>query len=280
MISENCTMEEKIDLVAESNRIIESASIYNKTPMHYCKGCTHKSVHHQIVSVIDELKISEQVTGIAPVGCSSYIMKYFDVDMLAGPHGRAPAMASAIKALTDRIVFTYQGDGDIAAIGTSEIFHAAVRAENITVIYVNNATFGMTTGQSSPTSLLGQITRTDKTGRDEGYPFDLTKALATMPGVRFAQRTSCNTKENMKMTREAIKKAFTNQIKYNEGLNIVEVMAICPPALKKDVVASNQWMNDDLLSVYETGVLHQYDIEVLADESSGVELVDGEPNEV
>lgn len=245
------------------NSNIQSVAV--DTPMHYCAGCTHKSVHHQIASVIDELGIADQVTGIAPVGCSSYIMKYFNVDILAGPHGRAPAMASAIKALSNRIVFTYQGDGDIAAIGTAEIFHAAVRADNITVIYVNNATYGMTTGQSSPTSIIGQVTRTDKKGRSSGYPFDITRALAGMPGVRFAERTSCNTKENIEKTRNAIKKAFLNQMKYTEGLNIVEVMAICPPALKKDVADSNIWMIEDLLDVYETGILHQYDTEILTD---------------
>lgn len=242
-------------------------SVATTAPMHYCQGCTHKTVNNLLISVIDELGIADRVTGIAPVGCSSYLMNYMRVDVLAGPHGRGPAMATAIKALSNRIVFTYQGDGDMAAIGTAEIFHAAVRADNFTVIYVNNATYGMTTGQSSPTSLVGQVSRTDKGGRQSGYPFDITALLARMPGVRYVERTSCNTADNVAATRAALVKAFRNQMENDSGLNIVEVMAICPPALKKDVIGSNAWLNNDLLDVYASGVLHPSDLGVLRNEA-------------
>lgn len=248
------TMTDKMPSVASSN------------PMHYCQGCTHKTVNNLLVDVIDEMGIASRVTGIAPVGCSSYLMNYLNIDVLAGPHGRGPAMATAIKALTDRIVFTYQGDGDMAAIGTAEIFHAAVRADNFTVIYVNNATYGMTTGQSSPTSLIGQKTRTDKGGRDSGNPFDIAYLLSKMPGVRYVERVSCNSAENVARAKLAIRKAFDNQIKYTSGLNIVEIMAICPPALKKSVVDSNMWLNDDLLDVFHPGLLNDQDLGVMRDE--------------
>ncbi|MCA8350739.1 thiamine pyrophosphate-dependent enzyme [Burkholderia cepacia] len=246
---------------------IQTASVSSGNLMHYCQGCTHKTVNNILADVIDDLGIAGRITGIAPVGCSSYLMNYLNVDILAGPHGRGPAMATAIKELTNRLVFTYQGDGDMAAIGTAEIFHAAVRANNFTVIYVNNATYGMTTGQSSPTSLLGQKTRTDKNGRDSGNPFDIAMLLSKMPGVRYVERVSCNSAENVEKTRAAIRKAFENQMAFDSGLSIVEVMAICPPSLKKSVADANVWLHDDLLDVYYPGLLSERNLGVLCDGS-------------
>lgn len=228
--------------------------------MHYCSGCTHRIVHAQLVSVIDQLGIAGDTIGVAPVGCASYLMKYFDIDVVGGPHGRAPAIATAIKRLTKKFVFTYQGDGDLAAIGTAEIFQAAVRAENISVIYVNNATYGMTAGQSSPTTLIGQITKSAKQGRrveEDGYPFDITRLLAQMPGVGFAARAACDTPENTLNTRTLIERAFRHQLEGRGGLAIVEVLAICPPALGLNVPESSRWLHYDLRPEFPLGVMRE-----------------------
>lgn len=241
---------------------MEQQSVLITKSMHYCPGCTHRTIHHMLASVFDELNLGPDLIGIAPVGCASYLMKYLDIDIVAGPHGRAPAMATAIKRLTKKVVFTYQGDGDLASIGTGEIFHAAVRGEGLTVIYVNNASYGMTSGQVSPTSLIGQYTKTSKNGKDIqqfGYPFDIMKSLSTLPGVLYAERVACNTKENMNRARQAIKKAFLNQMNNEKGLSIIEILAICPSSLRMSVPDSNRWLENKMSETYPLMVLKDTD---------------------
>lgn len=185
-------------------------------PMHYCPGCTHGIIHRLVAQAIDDLDIEGKAIGVASVGCSVFAYNYFSCDMQQASHGRAPAVATGIKRnLPDRIVFTYQGDGDLAAIGTTEIVHAAARGENITVIFVNNAIYGMTGGQMAPTTLSGQVTLTTPYGRraKEGYPIRMSEMLATLDGVRYIERVSVHDPKHIMTASKAIKKAFENQIK-------------------------------------------------------------------
>ena len=202
-----------------------------EAPTHYCPGCGHGIVHRLICEIIDELGIREKVIAVAPVGCAVIAYDYWNFDVTEAAHGRTPAVATGIKrVLPDRVVFTYQGDGDLAAIGTSEILHAANRGENITVIFVNNGVYGMTGGQMAPTTLIGQKTQTTKKGRDvkrDGFPFKILEMIALLEGVKFVERTAIHNPKNILRTKKAIKKAFEIQIK-NEGFSIVEVLAMCP----------------------------------------------------
>ncbi len=225
--------------------------------LHYCPGCTHGVIHKLVAEVIDELGIEGKTIGVAPVGCSVFAYNYFECDMQQAAHGRAPAVATGIKrANPDNVVFTYQGDGDLAAIGTAETIHAATRGENITVIFVNNAIYGMTGGQMAPTSLVGQITQTTPYGRKtetQGYPIKVCEMLSTLEGTAYAERVSVDNIKNIKKAKAAIKKAFENQIN-KKGFSIVEVLSTCPTNWGLSPVEALDWLRDNMMDVYPLGV--------------------------
>jgi 2-oxoglutarate ferredoxin oxidoreductase subunit beta len=224
---------------------------------HYCPGCSHGIVHRIIAECIDELEIEGNCIGVAPVGCSVFAYNYFNFDMMQAPHGRAPAVATGIKRVNEEnIVFTYQGDGDLAAIGTAETVHAATRGENLTVIFINNAIYGMTGGQMAPTSLPNQITQTTPYGRDvntAGYPVKVCEMLSTLDGVAFAQRVAVDCVKNVNKTKKAIKKAFQNQID-KKGFSIVEVVSSCPTNWGLSPMESLKWLRENMLPYYPLGV--------------------------
>ncbi len=226
-------------------------------PEHYCPGCGHGIVHRLVAEVIDELGIEGKTIGVAPVGCAVFAYDYFECDMQEAAHGRAPAVATGIKRVhPDKVVFTYQGDGDLAAIGTAETVHAAARGENITVIFINNAIYGMTGGQMAPTSVLGQITQTTPYGRtveNQGYPIKVCEMLSNLDGVALAQRTTINSVKAIRETKAAIKKAFENQIN-KKGFSIVEVVSTCPTNWGKTPVEAMKWLEENMLPVYPLGV--------------------------
>lgn len=201
------------------------------TPTHYCPGCTHGIIHRLVAEVIDEMGIEGETVGVCPVGCAVMAYDYFNCDMIEAPHGRAPAVATGVKRANPELsVFTYQGDGDLAAIGTCETMHAAARGENITVIFVNNTIYGMTGGQMAPTTIPGQVTQTTPFGRDpksQGFPLKMCEILAQLDGTALAQRVSVDSPANIKEAKAAIRKAFDNQ-KHKRGFSIVEVLSTCP----------------------------------------------------
>lgn len=225
--------------------------------MHYCPGCGHGIVHRLIAETVDELDIEGQTIGIASVGCSVMNYDYFNFDMIQAPHGRAPAVATGAKrVLPDNVIFTYQGDGDLAAIGTAEIVHAATRGENLTVIFINNAIYGMTGGQMAPTSLPGQVTQTTPFGRDvnlAGYPIKVCELLSTLDGVTLAQRVSIDCVKNVNEAKRAIKKGFKNQIN-NQGFSIIEVISSCPTNWGMRPIDSLTWVRENMLKYYPLGI--------------------------
>ncbi len=200
-------------------------------PLHYCPGCTHGIVHRLVAEVIDELGIEGKTVGVAPVGCSVFAYNYFNCDMIEAAHGRAPAVATGVKrADPDNIVFTYQGDGDLASIGTCETVHAAARNENITIIFINNTIYGMTGGQMAPTSLPGQITQTSPYGRDVntvGLPIKVCEMLSQVDGASYLERVAVNNVKNVRNAKKAIKRAFQNQLE-GKGFSLIEVLSTCP----------------------------------------------------
>lgn len=224
---------------------------------HYCPGCTHGIIHKLVAQVIDELDCEGRTVGIAPVGCAVMAYDYYACDMIEAAHGRAPAVATGLKrALPDNLVFTYQGDGDLAAIGTAELIHAATRGENITIIFVNNAIYGMTGGQMAPTTLPGQITQTTPGGRDvnaAGFPIRVCELLSSLTGVAYAQRVSVDTVPNIQKAREAIKKAFLCQ-EEKKGFSIVEVLSTCPTNWGLEPAEALQWLRDNMIPYYPLGV--------------------------
>ena len=226
-------------------------------PLHYCPGCTHGIIHRLVAETIDELGIEGKTIGIAPVGCSVFAYNYFNCDMIEAAHGRAPAVATGAKrANPDRILFTYQGDGDLAAIGTAETVHAATRGENITVIFVNNAIYGMTGGQMAPTTLPGQVTQTTPYGRDPqiaGYPVRICEMLSALDGVALAQRVSVDSVPHIRDAKKAIRRAFENQIN-KRGFSIVEVISSCPTNWGMEPVKALEWLRENMLPYYPLGV--------------------------
>ena len=226
-------------------------------PMHYCPGCTHGIVHRLVAEVIDELGVEGNAVGVASVGCSVMSYDYFNCDMVQAPHGRAPAVATGIKrAKPENVVFTYQGDGDLAAIGTAETIHSATRGENITVIFINNAIYGMTGGQMAPTTLPNMVTQTTPYGRDvntAGYPIRVCEMLSTLDGVALAQRVTVDCVKNVINAKKAIKKAFQNQIE-GKGFSTVEVVSTCPTNWGMSPFEAIQWLRDNMLPYYPLGV--------------------------
>ena len=227
-------------------------------PTHYCAGCGHGIIHRIIAEVIDELAIRERIIAIAPVGCAVLAYDYWNFDTTEAAHGRCPAVATAIKrTMPDNIVFTYQGDGDLAAIGTAETVHAANRGENITVIFVNNGVYGMTGGQMAPTTLIGQRTATTQHGRNaacDGYPLKILEMLAVLEGVCYLERTSVESPQNIIKTKQAIKKAFKNQIE-NKGFSMVEVLSMCPTYTGRSIESSIKWIKERVSKDYPLDVL-------------------------
>ena len=226
-------------------------------PLHYCPGCTHGIIHRLVAEAIDELGIEGRTVGVASVGCSVMAYNYFACDMIQAAHGRAPAVATGAKrANPDNIVFTYQGDGDLAAIGTAETVHSAARGENITIIFVNNAIYGMTGGQMAPTSLPGQVTQTSPYGRDvkvAGYPVKVCEMLSQLDGATYLERVAVNNVKNVKNAKRAIKKAFENQVN-GLGFSLVEVISTCPTNWGKTPEAALEWVEEKMSPYYPLGV--------------------------
>ncbi len=233
--------------------------------LHYCPGCTHGIIHRLIAEVIDELDIEGITIGVSPVGCAYNNYEYFNCDMVQAAHGRAPAVATGIKRVhPDNYVFTYQGDGDLAAIGTAEIVHAANRGEKITTIFVNNAIYGMTSGQMAPTTLLGQVTTTSPYGRKpelHGYPVKVCEMLSTLEGAVYIERTSVHDVKNIKNTKAAIKRAFEVQ-KANKGFSMVEVLSTCPTNWGLNPIDALKWLEENMLPFYPLGIYKGKDLEV------------------
>ena len=227
------------------------------TPMHYCPGCTHGIVHRLLCEVLDEMGIEGETIGVCPVGCSVFAYNYFNCDMIEAPHGRAPAVATGVKRSNpDKYVFTYQGDGDLAAIGTAETVHVGARGENIVVIFINNTIYGMTGGQMAPTTIPGQVTQTTPFGRDTelaGYPIRVCEMMATLSGTALAQRVAVDTVPHIRETKKAIRKAFENQ-KEKRGLSIVEVLSTCPTNWGMTPLEAIKRLQDECIPYYPLGV--------------------------
>ncbi len=234
-------------------RIFGNPEALQETPTHYCPGCGHGIVHRLIAEVIDEFKIRENTVCVCPVGCAVFAYNYFNVDTIQAAHGRAPAVATGVKrSWPEKIVFTYQGDGDLAAIGTAEIVHAACRGENITTIFINNAIYGMTGGQMAPTTLLGQKTETTPEGRDpkkHGYPIKMSEMLSVLDGTSYITRTSVSNPANVIKTKNAIKKAFEMQLN-GKGFSMVEVLSHCPTNWGMKPLESIKWVDEKMIPVF------------------------------
>lgn len=232
--------------------VIQRPKALTGAPFHYCPGCTHGIVHRLVAEVIDELGIQDKTIGIAPVGCAVLAYNYFDCDMQEAAHGRAPAVATGIKrVLPDRVVFTYQGDGDLASIGTAEIVHAATRGEKITTVFINNAIYGMTGGQMAPTTLPGQRTTTSPRGRDvesAGYPIRVAELLSSLSGVAYISRVSATSPANVTKAKRAVRKAFETQIQ-GKGFSLVEFLSTCPINWGMSPLEAMKWI-DEKMSVY------------------------------
>jgi 2-oxoglutarate/2-oxoacid ferredoxin oxidoreductase subunit beta len=225
-------------------------------PTHYCPGCTHGIAHRLIAEVVDEMNLRDRAIGVASVGCSVFAYNYFDFDFVQAPHGRAPAMATGVKrVLPDRVVLTYQGDGDMASIGTAEIVHAAVRGENITVFFLNNANYGMTGGQMAPTTLPGQKTTSSPLGRDvemTGYPIRASEMLATLDGVGYVVRRSLHDPKSIRQAKKAIRMAFETQLR-GLGFSMVEMLSICPTNWGLSPLQSLSWLEERMIPAFPLG---------------------------
>lgn len=224
---------------------------------HFCPGCHHGTIHRLVAEALDAHSIKEKTIGVASVGCSVFLYNYFDIDVIESPHGRAPAVATGAKrARPDRIIFTYQGDGDLAAIGTSEIIHAANRGERITVIFVNNTTYGMTGGQMAPTTMPGQKTSTSPNGRDtkkDGSPFKMAELLSNLDGVAFSARVAVNNPKNVLQAKKTINTAFRYQLE-NKGFAFIEALAACPTNWGMQPLIANQRVGDEMIPYFPLGI--------------------------
>jgi len=228
-------------------------------PTHYCPGCGHGIAHRLVAETIDELGIRGRTIGIAPVGCAVLLYDYIDVDCVEVAHGRAPAVATGMKRTNpDKIIFSYQGDGDLAAIGTAEIIHAGHRGEQLTVIFINNAVFGMTGGQMAPTTMIDQVTATTPRGRtvaEQGYPLQVCEILALLPGVIYAERTALSGAGGVRNTKKAIKHAFELQVEGAKGLGLVEVLSPCPTYWRMSPAKAMEWIEKEMTKVFPLGRL-------------------------
>src|SRR4030042_7018 len=234
-------------------KIFQRPASLKQIPFRFCAGCGHSLIHRLIAECIDQLGIREKTVGIAPVGCAVFAYDYFYFDILEAPHGRPPAVATGLKrSMPDRIIFTYQGDGDLAAIGKAEIIHAANRGENISVFFVNNATYGMTGGQMAPTTLPGQKTTTTRSGRNiktAGYPLHVSELLSTIEGVSYIARTSVDSYKNLMNTKKAVEKSFKYQME-GKGFSLVEILSPCPVDWGLSPKDSITWLRKEMISIY------------------------------
>ncbi len=246
------------ELKRPENPVSKRPKLLNDTGTHYCPGCSHGVVHKLIAEVIEEMEMEEKTIGIGPVGCGVFIYNYIDIDWLSAPHGRAPALATACKRLwKDRLVFAYQGDGDIACIGTSEAIHTLNRGDNVTLIYINNGIYGMTGGQMAPTTLLGMKTATCPYGRKQelhGHPIRLADIAVTLDGTAYVTRQSVHNAAAIRKAKRAIRKAFDYAMQ-GKGSNLIEIVAICPSGWKLSPTDANKWMEENMFAYYPTGDL-------------------------
>lgn len=244
------------DIIKPENKVYGKTSILTDNILHYCPGCSHGTVHKLVAEVIDEMGIQEKTIGVSPVGCAVFAYNYLDIDWQQAAHGRAPAVATAIKRLMpDKYVFTYQGDGDLASIGTAEIMHACNRGENIVVIFINNAIYGMTGGQMAPTTLEGMVTSTTPYGRNialNGHPLKITELLAQLEGTCFVTRQSVQSPAAVRKAKKAIRKAFENS-SMKKGTSFVEIVSSCNSGWKLSPVKANEWMVDNMFPFYPLG---------------------------
>ncbi len=242
------------------NKVFARPASLKEAVFHYCPGCGHSIVHRLIAEILDEMKLREKSICVPPAGCAVLAYNYIDVDMVEAPHGRATAVATGIKRVRPKnVVFSYQGDGDLAAIGTAEAFHAANRGELITVIFVNNAVYGMTGGQMAPTSLLGQKTTTSPSGRSplgDGYPVKVCEIFSLLGGTSYLERVAVNTPANVRKTKKAIAKAFRHQLK-KSGFSLVEVLSPCPTNWRMSPVESCRWIDEVMAKEYPLGVIKE-----------------------
>jgi len=248
----------KEEIIQPQNLVYQKPRLMNDNPMHYCPGCSHGVVHKLVAEVIDEMGMTDHTVGISPVGCAVFAYNYLDIDWQEAAHGRAPALATAIKRLwPDRLVFTYQGDGDLACIGTAETIHALNRGEHITIIFINNAIYGMTGGQMAPTTLMGQKTSTCPYGRQadlHGFPLHITDIASTLEGTCYVTRQSVHTVAAIRKAKAAIRKAFENSMA-GKGSNLVEIVSTCSSGWKLTPAEANQWMAEHMFPYYPLGDL-------------------------
>ena len=246
------------EIIQKENLVYKKPALLNDTPMHYCPGCSHGVVHKLVAEVIEEMGMAEKTIAISPVGCAVFAYKYIDVDWQEAAHGRAPALASAVKRLwPDRLVFTYQGDGDLACIGTAETIHALNRGENITIIFINNAIYGMTGGQMAPTTLLGMKTVTCPYGRDpklHGYPLKMADIAAQLEGTCYVTRQSVQSVAAIRKAKQALRKAFEYSMQ-GKGSNLVEIVSTCNTNWRMSPEKANKWMEENMVPYYPLGDL-------------------------
>lgn len=246
------------EIIRPENLVYKKPTLMNDRPMHYCPGCSHGVVHKLVAEIIEEMGMEEKTVGICPVGCAVFAYNYLDIDWIEAAHGRAPAVATAIKRLwNDRLVFTYQGDGDLACIGTAETIHALNRGENIAVIFINNAIYGMTGGQMAPTTLMGMKTATCPYGRQadlHGYPLKITEIAATLQGTCYVSRQSVHNVAAIRKAKKAIRKAFENSMS-GKGSSLVEIVSTCNAGWKMSPEKANKWMEENMFPFYPLGDL-------------------------
>jgi 2-oxoglutarate ferredoxin oxidoreductase subunit beta len=245
-------------IIKPENQVYAKPRLMNDCPMHYCPGCSHGVVHKLVAEVTDEMGLAEKTIGVAPVGCAVFAYNYLDIDWIEAAHGRAPAVATAVKRLNpDKMVFTYQGDGDLAAIGTAETIHACNRGENIVIIFVNNAIYGMTGGQMAPTTLIRMTTSTCPHGREvalNGYPLKISDLLAQLEGTCLITRETVHTTAAVKKSKRMLCKAFENAMA-GKGTSVIEFVSTCPSGWKMTPDQANKWMMNNMTTLYPLGVL-------------------------
>jgi 2-oxoglutarate ferredoxin oxidoreductase subunit beta len=246
------------DIIKEENLIYKKSSLLTDKVMHYCPGCTHGVVHKLIAEVIEEMDLQEKTIAVAPVGCAVFAYDYIHIDWQEAAHGRAPAVATGIKRLMpEKVVFSYQGDGDLAAIGTAESIHTCNRGENIVMVFINNGIYGMTGGQMSPTTLEGMKASTCPFGREikqDGYPLKITELIAQLPGTSYVTRQACHTPAAVRKTKKSLRKAFENQLN-NKGTSLIEIVSTCNSGWKLSPTKANDWMVENMFPFYPLGDL-------------------------
>jgi 2-oxoglutarate ferredoxin oxidoreductase subunit beta len=255
-MKKKCEEDMEVPVIENLEVVYKKPETLTDTPFHYCPGCGHGVAHRVLMEVIDELGIQEQTVGVAPVGCSVFAYHYMNIDMQEAAHGRASAAATGIKrVLPDKYVFSYQGDGDLAAIGTAETIHTVNRGENILMVFINNAIYGMTGGQMAPTSLCGQVTSTTPYGRDTakiGFPLKITELVAQLPGAYFVARHAVHTPNAVRKLKKALRSAFEYQ-KLNKGTCFIEIVSNCPSGWKLSPLESQKWIEENMFPMYPLG---------------------------